>query len=786
MHPLAEADINSSGITPSDLEARMAEGPELAATGVVGSSVLGYVIPYWDIEGNPLPHYRVKFLNLNPKYKQPRGSSNHLYFPLQFQKVLKQSGLNLVILTEGEKKAVAGCKAGFPTVALGGIYNWKNRTLILPGDSILKQAYSGKKVLQVKLPSTQVEPYETTVLAVGMFDLTTLVTARGLQLIIIFDSDLPDGGVKPLVQVAAATLGYELHFLGLPTNRIRQLILPTENENKIGLDDFLVKHKSKGLLTLVREVLNRRNAFPRHPNPKEFIGHELQKGKLSRKETQRISLAVLAELDARGRRLRSKATSQPYYFDEVSRKLVKAALLQKHGEPLHESPFGTLLYREFGLSAADNRVIVWLASQFTGEPPTEEVTPQKVLTLAGDDIALQISDSQFVIITSNPKKSIEVLSNGSRGILFEQDQVESINAQELQDEFDKLQGQPLTPWWSEVLNTLSFDESSKQFCGYDNDMATLLFYISPWLNRWRGVQLPVEIVTGEADSGKSSLYCLRLSIITGKPLLRNVPFDLRDWHSSITSVGGLHVTDNVQFTNKDLRQRISDEICRITTEPQPHIEMRKLYTTATQVQVPVSVVFAMTAIQQPFFNADLVQRSVIFSLQAIRGTHDSSWVEHQLSKFGGRVSWLAHHLLVLHRFLELTVKQKMWNSEFSTTHRLAHYEQSLSIMAKVLGIDNKWIPKVLSQSTHTMLSEADWALDGLKEFAKITPKNEPFTSSDIASWAQTLEDYADNIQLTNARRLGRYIQAHKYMIENSTGIKEIGTQANRKTYIIRR
>src|SRR5690606_37311113 len=122
------------------------------------------------------------------------------------------------------------------------------------------------------------------------------------------------------------------------------------------------------------------------------------------------------------------------------------------------------------------------------------------------------------------------------------------------------------PLWGQVLQTVRLRDHHKQ-----QAITTLLYYMSPWLNRWRGMQLPVEMVLGESGSGKSTLCELRLSIITGQPRLRNAPQDLKDWHASIANSGGLHVTDNVQLVDRNLRQRLSDEICRIITEPSPHI-----------------------------------------------------------------------------------------------------------------------------------------------------------------------------------------------------------------------
>ena len=776
------ADLGASGLKPQDLNARDAGPSELAAVNV-SQAVKGIVIPYYDMQGKPIPYYRVKLLDHNPKYKQPTGFGHCVYFPPRFSAALKGNS-NLLLLTEGEKKAAAACNAGFPAVGLGGVDSWRTRILKFPKDTKLQ---SGTKFISAKLDSSSAQLMEDYTLATGMPDLMDFIKSSGTNAIIVFDSDLfgplEEFGVKPEIQRAAAALGYEMRYRGIEIDKIRQLILPSNGEaSKMGLDDFLVRYSKEQLQSLLDKVMGKRSAFPRHPNPRGFVNTKLQK-KMSRKEAQSVAMAILSELDAGGRRLRSANTSTPYYFDESTYTLMPAALMQKHGDPLHESAFGGLLYREFGLTATDTRVITWLASQFTGEPPVADVEPQRVLALPRelpDTVALQVSDGSFVLVSSDRKEPIKFMSNGSEGVLFEQNQVDPLDEALVMKHFNKQASRKLKPWWLEVLEPVSMaNQQSKE-------LACLLFYISPWLNRWRGTQLPVELMIGEAGSGKSSLYSLRLSILTGRPHLRNMPSDLRDWYASISNNGGIHVIDNVHFTNKELRQRVSDEICRLTTEPNPHIEMRRLYTTTGQAHIPIYLAFAMTAIQQPFFSADLLQRAAVLEIEAIQGSKDSGWVDHQIQKFGGREAWVAHHLLFLHRFMRAVTHAGDWDTEYQSAHRLANYEQALLTAANLFGMSDDWISETLTQTSEGVLSENDWALEGLREFARLCAAGlaheKPFTANDIASWASAEEDYEGNNQLTNARSLGRYMKAHRNTIMRLACIHPHDKYANRQRF----
>src|ERR1700761_2807420 len=133
------ADLEKSGLTPVDILLRPL-GPSERAASNVSHSGQGYVIPYWSSKGIPLPFYRVKILNPEQeagiKYKQPRNTVNHIYFPPKFlhtlHKWIRTSTSRAIILTEGEKKAALACKLGFPAVAFGGVDSWRNRTVILP------------------------------------------------------------------------------------------------------------------------------------------------------------------------------------------------------------------------------------------------------------------------------------------------------------------------------------------------------------------------------------------------------------------------------------------------------------------------------------------------------------------------------------------------------------------------------------------------------------------------------------------------------------------------------
>lgn len=780
---LVVSDLASSGLTLEDVTARVLGDSERAVLSAP-SGIDGYAIPYYDIHGKLLTFYRARLFEFTPKYLQPKETPNHVYFPKGFQKALV--GKPFLIVTEGEKKAALACKLGFPCVAFGGVDSWRNRIITLPSQAAYTQRGSA---LQARLPpgAGAQEDYDSPI-AIGLQSLIDQILSMNLHVVIIFDSD-QETGVKHDVQRAAAAFGFELRFRGIPFNKIRQLVLPRIKDpdytsEKVGLDDFLVHRPKEEFLTLLQHTLAKRSAFPRHPNVRDFINKRLQKPKLSRRELQNVSLAILSDLDANGIRLRAP-TDNTYYFDLESKKLLKSAFSVNGHDQQFDAPFTQFLYNRYGISGADNRLLIWLGTQFTSENPVERVSPHRVFARTkteDDSVIYQLSDSMYARVDAD---GLTVHNNGEQGILFESDQVEPLNTETLVKEFESQRNKPTTNWWADTLSSVRLRDKDKQ-----RYAAALLYYMSPWLHRWRGMQLPVELIIGESGSGKSTLMELRLAILTGRPHLRNAPQDLKDWHASVSSTGGLHVTDNVQLVDKNLRQRLSDEICRIVTEPDPCIEQRRYYTNADLIRIPVRAVFAITAIQQPFQNADILQRAMFLELDKPTDpsnptTYDSEWKTQQLKRFGGREAWIAHHLVVLHKFFQAV--KATWNPRYEARHRLINFEQSMFLMAKVFGLPTAWIVNYLTQTTDRIMSESDWTLEGIQAYCQhLNGTNSEFGSGDISQWCQGQEEYMQCEMLINSRRLARYLKSHKALVANMSGMIESRNVNNRQTYKVQR
>lgn len=786
-------DLAKSGLKVEDLDSKPLDSNSRQTVNV-RPNVLGYTIPYYTIHGSTLPHYRAKLFDHEPKYKQLKNKPNHIYFPVNFLANYESSGRKMIFLVEGEKKAALLAKHGYPACAVSGIDSWRNRYIQIPASF---EAIPGesKNFLTFKVGDEGWNAEEYSGFAKMFDDLTNLLYRDGSKLMIVYDADPFGSKAYYSTQRAAAQLGFELRNRGVSLPNIRQVMLPNNTREKLGVDDYVVAKGIDEFKKLVNENLKLDVAFPIFPNIREYISKQLGRPRLARKQYQQICIALMSDLDRKGRRMYSLNEDQLYYFNRDNKHLMTIPLNDDSGSAINNTEFGRLMYNTYDISCtADSAVVKWLGSMAASEAPIADVTPSRMFSRpkpTEDIIRFQISDGQYIKITGNAEKPFQIMDNGDENVLFTSDNPFPVDAEELRKALAIVSNQPLKPWWFDVFRDVKLKE------GQNAQAMALLYYISPWLYRWRGTQLPVEMICGESGSGKSTLISLRLNILTGQASLKNAPTDLKDWYASLSKTGGIHATDNLHFTDKVLAQRMSDEICRLVTEPNPTIEQRKYFTNTGLLRVPVDTVFAFTAIKQPFANADLIQRSFILELDKAQALNtskdqlrekdyafDSYWMQHQLDRFGGRAMWLAHHLFVLHKFFQLA--QKEWDIKYKAEYRLINLEQIMVLMAKVFNLDPSWIPKYLATTTNTMISKADWVLEGLKAYADVIMRsNNPakeFSASDMSQWFNAQEDYEDNQILTVPRALGRYLQTAKFNIATIAGIVESGKKANKQYY----
>lgn len=214
-HPDHLADLRKSGLNdemkklmgvysarPADIQKLVGWNPEKV------ESVL--VFPYPGANGfcrvKVFPSYKDNDGH-TVKYLQKKGASSHLYVLPSVQEMLRDPS-KVVIITEGEKKAAKAVQEGLPTISIPGLWNWVKRDT-----------------------------------CEGIEDLDRIVW-KGRSIIYVPDSDT---WMRADLQKAVFALGKELERRGA---EVTFLVLPQEGEEKVGLDDFLVRHSRTDLASL--------------------------------------------------------------------------------------------------------------------------------------------------------------------------------------------------------------------------------------------------------------------------------------------------------------------------------------------------------------------------------------------------------------------------------------------------------------------------------------------------------------------------------------------------------
>jgi hypothetical protein len=154
-------------------------------------------------------YFRVKLDTPQPdrkQYRAPADTPCPLYVPAMLDAAMLQDPTKVLILTEGEKKALRAVQDGLPCVAFPGVWTWSWKHK--PGPALDQVVWDGRTV------------------------------------VIMFDADV---AWNPNVIDAEARLLHELRTRGAWIFTAR---LPARTGDKVGLDDFLKNHSLDRLLDL--------------------------------------------------------------------------------------------------------------------------------------------------------------------------------------------------------------------------------------------------------------------------------------------------------------------------------------------------------------------------------------------------------------------------------------------------------------------------------------------------------------------------------------------------------
>lgn len=228
--------LMQSGLTVPKDATRLQFEPLLAdqiSSKFIGAPpVAGFCIPYFDNDGNPLEFCRVRFLESTLgqwdklttakeiRYWQPPNSQTEVYLPptRDWPEFLKSK--ERLIITEGELKAAAACKAGFPCIALGGVWSFQSTK---QGLALLPWFVDNAEALADR------------------------------EVIICYDSD---AATNPQVVMAENRLAQRLLAIGMIVKimRLPQLSNASGDVIKTGIDDYLVLRSASSFGELLDEA----------------------------------------------------------------------------------------------------------------------------------------------------------------------------------------------------------------------------------------------------------------------------------------------------------------------------------------------------------------------------------------------------------------------------------------------------------------------------------------------------------------------------------------------------
>lgn len=209
--------MKQSGLDSKDVKLMRCVPMTVPPQGLTTLPGAGFTIPYLTQDGKPTKFFRYRYIK-SPvtfgkplRYVQPANLLPTVYWAPQvpWRKVLDAKDEPLFI-TEGEKKAACGCKHGFATLGLGGVWSFKSGVVELI-----------KELAEIEWAQRRVY--------------------------IVYDSDAIS---NPGVMLAENRLANELLSRKASVYTIR---LPEGDTGKVGMDDYIVAEGRDAFQKLVDE-----------------------------------------------------------------------------------------------------------------------------------------------------------------------------------------------------------------------------------------------------------------------------------------------------------------------------------------------------------------------------------------------------------------------------------------------------------------------------------------------------------------------------------------------------
>lgn len=798
------ADLRRSGL--SDLTIQAANMQPFH-----NDNIKGYSIPYYDKDGMIIPGFhRVRLVPAWPvtdeyprgmRYYQGRKSGSHAYLPppdIQSSNVYRDSSIPLIIV-EGEKKALASIQIGHPCIALAGSSSWRSAGISFEKAEIVELSelimQTTQKEVVFHLDDRRLSRFLKNVKVVPEFEGIEWV---GRTVYIAFDTDNPT--TRRHVQEEALSLACWLDEQGAV---VRTINFPP-NVEKVGLDDFLVNHgmshknpQSTTAKKAIDKLVEQATTFPVLDHLPHWISSKLRdKATTERDKAIHISLAVVADLDARGSRLigvgADGSTERAYYYNKDIDRLMMYSTNPQEAKGFDNFAIGKLFSNRYNIQPADTQIMSRLGTFFKTKGAIQEVAFHRLMVGKYDPTNVdepdafyfQLSPTKMVKVTANHITQVPV---GTDGVVFEliSDMAVPMDWEPLQLAIeDAKENFRPDDFWKDLVNRYNIMPMYSMDRQQTYALLATHAYLSPALFRWRRLQLPNEILVCEPDSGKSSFYKVRNGIWAGKEILYSENRDIKVWKTNVASAVGIFCIDNVNSMKEEIQDEVRDIINQIVTSTTPEFRERKYYTLADEARIPIVTPFSFTAISpmQLFNRQDFLQRSIPLNLQRPK-VKDTTIVYRSISR---RLEWLAHQFVVMQRFFQL-VKLK-WDDNYQAVHRLENYEQAMILMSEVLGNRELVEPAVkqLQSSAERAFMDTSPIYVAIRSFKTdwFDKQNYEAAPEDLWNWIKMHKEYSDASELKKGlQSFTTWLSNTSSTLEQATGVKAIMDKNGRLTHL---